>query len=101
MAPDRVRTEWDSIESVSGRAPGLPRRDLVFLPVELSRLVIDSYREACKIGWRLGEPLELAIPFFVAGFDAANEELRVAVNRGVAAAGAAYLGATRPGSNAP
>ena len=25
--------------------------DLVFLPANLSRLVIDPYREACKIGW--------------------------------------------------
>ena len=75
--------------------------DLVFLPANLSRLVIDPYREACKISWRLGERLELDIPFFVAGFDEANEELRVAVDRGAAAAGAAYLGATRPGPNAP
>ena len=75
--------------------------DLVFLPANLSRLVIDPYREACKIGWRLGERLELDIPFFVAGFDAASEELKVAVDRGVVAAGAAYLGATRPGPNAP
>ena len=75
--------------------------DLVFLPANLSRLVIDPYREACKIGWRLGERLDLDIPFFVAGFDAASEELKVAVDRGVVAAGAAYLGATRPGPNAP
>ena len=75
--------------------------DLVFLPANLSRLVIDPYREACRIGWRLGERLELDIPFFVAGFDAASEELKVAVDRGLVAAGAAYLGATRPGPNAP
>ena len=75
--------------------------DLVFLPANLSRLVIDPYREACKIGWRLGERLDLDIPFFVAGFDTASEELKVAVDRGVVAAGAAYLGATRPGPNAP
>ena len=75
--------------------------DLVFLPANLSRLVIDPYREACKIGWRLGGGLDLDIPFFVAGFDAASEELKVAVDRGVVAAGAAYLGATRPGPNAP
>ena len=48
--------------------------DLVFLPANLSRLVIDPYREACKISWRLGERLDLDIPFFVAGFDAASEE---------------------------
>ena len=75
--------------------------DLVFLPANLSRLVTDPYREACKIGWRLGERLDLGIPFFVAGFDAASEELKVAVDCGVAAAGAAYLGATRPGPDAP
>ena len=75
--------------------------DLVFLPANLSRLVIDPYREACKIGWRLGERLELDIPFFVAGFDAASEELKAPIDRGVVAAGAAYLGATRPGPNAP
>ena len=75
--------------------------DLVFLPANLSRLVIDPYREACKIGWRLGERLDLDIPFFVAGFDAASEELKVPIDRGVAAAGAAYLGATRPDPNAP
>ena len=75
--------------------------DLVFLPANLSRLVIDPYREACKIGWRLGGRLELDIPFFVAGFDAASEELKVIVDRGAAAAGAAYLGATRPGSACP
>ena len=76
-------------------------RDLVFLPANLSRLVIDPYREACKIGWRLGERLDLDVPFFVAGFDTASEELKVAVDRGVVAAGAAYLGATRPGPDAP
>ena len=75
--------------------------DLVFLPANLSQLVIDPYREACRIGWRLGERLDLDIPFFVTGFDAASEELKVAVDRGVAAAGAAYLGADRPGPNAP
>ena len=50
-------------------------------------------------GW--GERLDLDIPFFVAGFDAASEELKVPIDRGVVAAGAAYLGATRSGPNAP
>ena len=86
--------------------PPLPMKpacldDLVFLPANLSRLVIDPYREACKIGWRLGGGLDLDIPFFVTGFDAASEELKVAVDRGVVAAGAAYLGATRPGPKRP
>ena len=58
-----------------------------------------GYREACN-GWRPGERLELDIPFFVAGFDATTEELKVVADRGVAAACAAYLKATRPGRNA-
>ena len=75
--------------------------DLVFLPANLSRLVIDPYREACKIGWRLGGGLDLDIPFFVAGFDGASEELKVAVDRGVVAAGAALPGGDPPGSKRP
>ena len=55
--------------------------DLVFLPANLSRLVIDPYREACKIGWRLGGGLDLDVPFLVTGFDAASEELKVAVDQ--------------------
>ena len=79
---------------------------LVFLPANLSRLVIDPYREACRIGWRLSERLALDIPFFVAGFDTGSEELKVAFDGGVAAAGAGYLGrptrdrAPRGGSSA-
>ena len=38
--------------------------DLVFLPANLSRLVIDPYREACKISTAIGG-MELAQPFFV------------------------------------
>ena len=75
--------------------------DLVFLPANLSRLVIDPYREACRIGWTLGERLDLAIPFLVAGFDGASEEIRGPVDRAAAVAGAAYLGAARPGAQAP
>ena len=75
--------------------------DLVFLPANLSRLVIDPYREACRIAWTLGERLDLDIPFFVTGFDEASREIREAVDRGTAAAGGAYLGARRPGSRAP
>ena len=45
--------------------------DLAFLPANLSRLVIDPYREACRIGTRVGG-LDLALPFLVAGFDDAH-----------------------------
>ena len=75
--------------------------DLVFLPANLSRLVIDPYREACRITWTLGGRLDLGVPFFVAGFDEAHEELREAVDRGAAAAGAACLGVRPLGPRAP
>ena len=75
--------------------------DLVFLPANLSRLVIDPYREACKISWRLGERLDLGIPFFVAGFDEANEELKVAVDRGGRCRGRRLPGGDPPGSERP
>ena len=69
--------------------------DLVFLPANLSRLVIDPYREACKIDWKLGGKLELATPFLVSGFENAAEEIRRPVGLGLGAIGGAYLG-TRP-----
>ncbi len=75
--------------------------DLVFLPANLSRLVIDPYREACRISWRLGERLDLELPFFVAGFDHCNREIREPVDRALAAVGAAYLGERRAGGEAP
>ena len=34
--------------------------DLVFLPANLSRLVIDPYRDACNVGTEIGGALELA-----------------------------------------
>ncbi len=65
--------------------------DLAFLPANLSRLVIDPYREACRIDTRVGE-LRLDLPFLVAGFDTAPADVRRAVGQGLAEAGAAYLG---------
>ena len=35
--------------------------DLVFLPANLSRLVIDPYRDACRVATALGARLELAV----------------------------------------
>ena len=69
--------------------------DLAFLPANLSRLVIDPYREACRIGTRVGG-LALALPFMVTGFDDAPDEVRAAVGRGIAAADASYIGVRPP-----
>ena len=66
--------------------------DLVFLPANLSRLVIDPYRDACNIKSRLGGVIDLALPFIAAGFDEAASEIRDAVAHGLAEQGCGYLG---------
>ncbi len=57
--------------------------DMVFLLANLSRLVIDPYREACQISVKLAAKLSLAQPFLVTGFDDAPAEARAAVGQGV------------------
>jgi hypothetical protein len=75
--------------------------DLVFLPANLSRLVIDPYREACRISTSIGARLELAQPFLVTGFDDASDEVRRGVALGLAESGCGYLGARPIGGGAP
>ena len=65
--------------------------DLAFLPANLSRLVIDPYREACRVGTSIGG-VDLALPLFVTGFDEAPDEVGRAVGNGLAEADARYLG---------
>ena len=74
--------------------------DLVFLPANLSRLVIDPYRDACRVNVTLGDRIELTAPFVGSGFDAAPEEVRKALSGGLAAVGLAYLG-RRPLEDVP
>ncbi len=74
--------------------------DLVFLPANLSRLVIDPYREACKVETDLGGKLALAKPFFVTGFDQTPGQLWPGLDAGLAAAGCGYLGRRAPGEGA-
>ena len=67
--------------------------DLAFLPANLSRLVIDPYREACSTATEIGDgKIELASPFFVTGFDDAEEDVRRDVAAGLAEANCGYLG---------
>ncbi len=68
--------------------------DLVFLPANLSRLVIDPYREGCKTRSDIGaiHSMQLDIPFIVSGFDHAPDEVRSAYARAIKDAGSAYLG---------
>ena len=79
--------------------------DLVFLPANLSRLVIDPYRDACRVNVTLGDAadagdaggvVELAAPFIASGFDRAPSEVMTSLSRALAAVGLAYLGQERP-----
>ncbi len=79
-----------------GRPPGFD--DLVFLPANLSRLVIDPYREACRIDTTLGGRFALDQPFLVTGFDQAPREVRHGLALGLADSGTPYLGRTPPGA---
>jgi len=74
--------------------------DLVFLPANLSRLVIDPYREACRSDTDLGGRLDVPNPLFVGGFDGVPEQVFQAVTAGLAAVGSVYVGARRPGAGA-
>ena len=76
--------------------------DLVFLPANLSRLVIDPYREGCKTATRLGaiNSVSLDIPFVVAGMDNAPDEIRAAYAGSIASHGAAYIGSAAIGGEA-
>ncbi|MCP4472601.1 MAG: FAD-dependent oxidoreductase [Gammaproteobacteria bacterium] len=76
--------------------------DLVFLPANLSRLVIDPYREGCATATRFGaiQGLRLDIPFTVTGLDEAPAEIRESVAKSIAVHGAAYIGAAPLGADA-
>jgi hypothetical protein len=73
--------------------------ELVFLPANLSRLVIDPYREACNVASVLAGKLKLSQPFMIAGFDSASNEVRASVAAGANEAGACYIGQEPLGGN--
>jgi NADPH-dependent glutamate synthase beta subunit-like oxidoreductase len=67
--------------------------DLTFLPANLTRLVIDPYREACRVDTELGAGrFALDRPFIATGFDDAPDQVRQAVAVGLRDAGCPYLG---------
>jgi len=76
--------------------------DLVFLPANLSRLVIDPYREGCVTATKFGaiQSLNLDIPFTVTGLDDAPTEIQESVAKSIAAHGAAYIGVAPLGADA-
>jgi NADPH-dependent glutamate synthase beta subunit-like oxidoreductase len=76
--------------------------DIVFLPANLSRLVIDPYRDACKVETELGGGrLTLRSPFLVGGLDAAPDAVRRAAAHAVRTCGLAYVGRSSPGVGVP
>jgi NADPH-dependent glutamate synthase beta subunit-like oxidoreductase len=76
--------------------------DVVFLPANLSRLVIDPYRDACRVETGLGGGrLTLRSPFLVGGLDEAPEAVRRAASRAVTECGLAYVGRSSPGEGVP
>ncbi len=74
--------------------------DLVFLPANLSRLVIDPYREACRSDTDFGGKLDVPVPLFVGGFDAAPSQIFNGVSAGIAAANSTYVGSRAPAERA-
>ncbi|MFA9421538.1 MAG: FAD-dependent oxidoreductase, partial [Gammaproteobacteria bacterium] len=76
--------------------------DLVFLPANLSRLVIDPYREGCKTETHFGaiKSLKLDIPFTVTGLDNAPGEIRESFAKSIVKHGAAYIGSKPIGEGA-
>ena len=75
--------------------------DIVFLPANLSRLVIDPYREACRTDTELGGGIELQNPYLVTGFDDAPDEVRRAVAKAVEKTGCGWLGRVKPEGRVP
>jgi NADPH-dependent glutamate synthase beta subunit-like oxidoreductase len=66
--------------------------DIVFLPANLSRLVIDPYREACKVNVTIANGVTLTQPFVVAGFNDAPAEVRRSVSLGLMETHTPWLG---------
>lgn len=65
--------------------------DLVLLPANLSRLVIDPYRDACNTATDIAGQVKLDIPVIAAGIDELPEEARMALGAALATVGSAYL----------
>ncbi len=72
--------------------------DLVFLPANLSRLVIDPYREACSVNTDLAGRLSLQQSIISTGFDEVHEVVRHAVSLGLEDRNCPYLGVSPIGN---
>ena len=75
--------------------------DIVFLPANLSRLVIDPYREACVTATGFRDTLSMNYPLLVTGFDEAPDEVRKSLAAGMADSRCGYIGARKLGDGVP
>ena len=87
-------------EQTTFEAPIATLDDIVFLPANLSRLVIDPYRDACSVATSLGS-VALGMPLVVAGFDNAPPEAQHAAAAGARALGLASLGRRQLAADVP
>lgn len=94
MLQKRLRTRINPFPK--NRAANLD--DIVFLPANLSRLVIDPYREACNVLTNLAGKLDLHHPFLVTGFDNQPQEIFNAVSEGCSLSATPYFGRKNPGN---
>jgi hypothetical protein len=95
----RKRLEQRPNPYPEGHKPSLD--DLVFLAANLSRLVIDPYRDACNMTSEIGGAIRLDLPFLVTGFDDVSSELRSALGQAVEKTGSGYVGRAPLSGNAP
>lgn len=92
----RLTRERLAMRSHGSGDPAPTFDELVFLPANLTRLVIDPYREACKTITELGKGLKTAHPVIAGGFETAPVEIREALADALGASGGAYLGRIPP-----
>ena len=84
------RLELHDTPYTAGHKAGL--EDLVFLPANLSRLVIDPYRDKCRVSVDIAGTIELGAPFLVAGLDEVPDEVRAAIGAALETKTSAYIG---------
>ncbi len=76
--------------------------DLVLLPANLSRLVIDPYRDSCNTATDIAGTVKLEIPVIATGIDDLPAEAKPALGAALANVGSAYVARTPlPHSKAP
>lgn len=107
MAPsDSSKQQAMLVKRMQNRSNPFPNErpasidDLVFLSANLSRLVIDPYRDSCVTETKIidGVP-SMKYPLVVTGFDSAPEEVRVGLASGMLESNAAYLGFRKLGED--